>query len=61
MARNTGAVYSGKLTLDKITGIRPDKVKKATPIRNLVRQDKSLPQVPKAMKSSLNEKNGAKY
>ena len=33
MARNTTTpVYSGSLKLDKITGIRPDSVKKATPI-----------------------------
>jgi len=61
MARSKGAVYSGKLKLDKIVGIRPDKQQRATPIQDLVKPNTELPVVPKAMKTTPNTKNGAKY
>ena len=54
MARNSMAGYSGKLVLDKITGIRHDKGQRATPIRSLVKPDTSLPVPPKAMKTVAN-------
>ena len=61
MARNDSSGYSGKLVLDKITGIRHDKGQRATPIQSLVKPDTSLPQPKKSMKTTPNEKNGAKY
>lgn len=54
MARNSMAGYSGKLVLDKITGIRHDKGQRAIPIRSLVKPDTSLPVPPKAMKTVAN-------
>ena len=53
--------YSGKLVLDKITGIRHDKGQRATPIKDLVKPSTDLPIVARSMKTSLNVKNGAKY
>ena len=53
--------YSGKLVLDKITGIRHDKGQRATPIQDLVKPNTDLPIVAKSMKTSPNVKNGAKY
>ena len=62
MARSKGAVYSGKLVLDKITGIRHDKGQKATPIQSLVKPSTELPTVAKSMKTSPNQTpNGEKY
>ena len=61
MARNNSSSYSGKLVLDKITGIRHDKGQRATPIQSLVKPDTALPQPKKSMKTSPNVKNGAKY
>jgi len=61
MARNNSSGYSGKLVLDKITGIRHDKGQRATPIKQLVKPDTSFPVVAKSMKTSPNVKNGAKY
>ena len=62
MARNLStAVYSGKLTLDKVTGIRHDLGQRATPIRSLVKPDKSLPKPNKSMKTTENTFRGKKY
>lgn len=55
------AVYQGSLKLDKITGIRHDKGQRATPIQQLVKKDTSLPRPRPKMKTTPNEKNGAKY
>lgn len=54
MARNKGAVYSGSLKLDRITGIRHDLGQRATPIKSLVKPNTDLPQPPKAMKTTPN-------
>jgi hypothetical protein len=54
MARNNRSGYSGKLVLDKITGIRHDLGQRATPIQSLVKPDTSLPVPPKAMKGVAN-------
>ena len=55
MARNlTTPVYSGKLVLDKITGIRADNIKGATPIQNLVKPDTSFKPVAPSMKTVAN-------
>ena len=55
MARNTTTpVYSGSLKLDKITGIRPDRLKKATPVQNLMKADTSFQQPTRSMKTAAN-------
>ena len=55
MARNLNTpVYSGKLVLDKITGIRPDRLKGATPIQKLVKPDTSFKAAPISMKTVAN-------
>ena len=55
MARNsTVQVYSGKLVLDKITGIRADRLKGATPIQELVKPDTSFKARTNAMKTVAN-------
>ena len=55
MARNSStAAYSGKLVLDKITGIRHDKGQRATPIKDLVKPDTTLPVPKRAMKKVAN-------
>ena len=61
MARSNGAYYTGKLKLDRITGIRPDKTSKATPINDLVKPNQKLREVPKSIKTSPGIKNGNKY
>ena len=53
------AVYKGKLTLDKVTGIRHDKNQKITYVP--VKKNSTLPNTSKSMKTTPNEKNGAKY
>jgi hypothetical protein len=54
MARNNSSGYSGKLVLDKITGIRHDKGQRMTPIKSLVKPDKSLPIPQRSMKTVAN-------
>lgn len=55
MARNlTTPVFSGSLKLDRITGIRADRTKGATPIQNLVKPDTSFKAAPRSMKNVAN-------
>ena len=54
MARNNSSGYSGKLVLDKITGIRPDNPNGATPIQQLVKPDTSFKAPAIAMKTVAN-------
>jgi hypothetical protein len=55
MARNLNTpVYSGKLVLDKITGIRADRLKGATPIQDLIKPDTSFKAAPRSMKTVAN-------
>ena len=61
MARNKTAVYSGKLTLDKVTGIRHDLGQRATPIKSLVKPDTSFKPAEKSMKTEENTYRGKKY
>ena len=49
------------LKLDKIRGLRPDKIKIATPIQELLKKDTSITKVTPSRKTVANEKNGAKY
>ena len=52
------AVYKGKLNLDKIKGLRADGVtKQIIPFK----EDTSLPQPKKAMKTKSNTFRGSKY
>ena len=60
MARNDSSGYSGSLKLNKITGLRADR-KRAIPAKSLLKPDTSLPEPKKSMKTTPNEKNGAKY
>ena len=53
MARNTTAVYSGSLKLDRVTGLRADRPK-AIPAKNLVKPDTSYKQPAKSMKTTAN-------
>jgi len=53
MARNKGAVWSGSLSLDKITGLRADK-KRPIPARDLLKKDTSFPKVNRSMKTVAN-------
>jgi len=56
------AFRKGSLKLDRIVGIRHDKGQYQTPIRSLVKPDKELPIVKKAMKTTSNTTaNGEKY
>ena len=53
------AVYSGTLTLDKVTGLRADKVtKQLVPLKQ---NNSKLQNSSKSMKTRSNTKNGAKY
>lgn len=52
MARSKGAVYSGSLKLDRVTGIRHDRGQRMTYVP--VKKEPKLEQPPKAMKTSLN-------
>lgn len=52
MARNTGAVYSGSLKLDKVVGIRNDLGQRMTYVP--VKKEAKLETVPIAMKDSPN-------
>jgi hypothetical protein len=52
MARNTTAVYSGTLKLDKVTGIRHDRGQRMTYVP--VKPSGELPQPPKGMKTVPN-------
>jgi hypothetical protein len=54
MARSKGAVYSGSLKLDKVTGIRHDKGQRATPIKSLVKKDTSFKRPGISMKTVAN-------
>jgi len=54
MARKNSSGYSGKLVLDKITGIRADRLKGATPIQKLVKPDTSFKAAPISMKTVAN-------
>ena len=55
------AVYNGKLTLDKITGVRLDKGQRTTPIQSLLKKDTSFKPVTKSMKTTPNTFRGEKY
>lgn len=52
MARNSTAVYSGTLKLDRVTGIRHDKGQRMTYVP--VKPSTDLPQPPKSMKTVPN-------
>jgi len=52
MARSKGTVYSGKLELDRIVGIRHDKGQRMTYVP--VKKEAKLEQPPRGMKTSLN-------
>ena len=52
MARNSTAVYSGTLKLDKVTGIRHDRGQRMSYVP--VKPSTELPQPPKAMKNVPN-------
>ena len=55
MARNlTTPVFRGSLKLDKIVGIRHDKGQRATPIKSLFKEDKTLPELTKSRKTVAN-------
>ena len=55
MARNlTTPVYKGSLKLDKIVGIRHDRGQRATPIQSLIKEDNTLPELPKSKKTVAN-------
>jgi len=54
MARSKGAVYSGSLKLDKVTGIRHDKNRRAIPIQQVLKKDTSFKQPAKSMKTVAN-------
>jgi len=51
--------YTGRLNLDKITGIRHDKGQRMTYVP--VKSSTQFPSKTKSMKTSPNTKNGAKY
>jgi len=50
------ALYKGKLTLDKVTGIRHDKEQRMTNVK--LKASTDLPKVEKSMKSTTNVKKG---
>tara|TARA_B110000503_G_scaffold57622_1_gene92279 strand:- start:11961 stop:12149 length:189 start_codon:yes stop_codon:yes gene_type:complete len=54
MGRNIRLGYSGKLVLDKVTGIRHDLGQRATPIKSLVKPDTSLTVPVRSMKTAPN-------
>ena len=53
------SVYKGKLTLEKITGIRHDLGQRMTYVP--VKKPYQFPTTTKSMKTTQNTKNGAKY
>jgi hypothetical protein len=55
MARSKGAVYSGSLKLDRVTGIRHDLGQRMTYVP--VKKESKLEQPPRAMKTSSNITN----
>ena len=60
MARSKGAVYSGSLKLDRVTGIRPDKGQRMSYVP--VKKTPELKKVERSVKSSPNvTPNGEKY
>jgi len=61
MARNLSTpIYAGKLTLDKITGLRADR-KKAIQAKSLLKPDTTLPRPTPARKTETNTYRGKKY
>lgn len=52
MARNTSAVYSGSLKLDRVVGIRNDLGQRMSYVP--VKKEEKLPEPPKAMKDVPN-------
>ena len=54
MARNLSTpIYSGKLTLDRVTGLRADR-RGAIPAKSLLKPDTSFKQPTKSMKTVAN-------
>jgi len=60
MARNNSGGYSGKLELDKVTGLRADR-KRAIPAKDLLKADTSFKPAEKSMKTTDNTYRGKKY
>jgi len=60
MARNNSDGYSGKLQLDKVTGLRADR-KRAIPAKSLLKADTSFKPAEKSMKTTDNTYRGKKY
>ena len=62
MARNLStAVYSGKLELDRVVGVRHDRNQRTIPAKNLLKKDTSFKPAEKSMKTTENTFRGKKY
>jgi len=61
MARSKGAVYSGKLELDRVVGVRHDLNQRTIPAKNLFKKDTSFKPAEKSMKTTENTYRGKKY
>jgi hypothetical protein len=55
------AVYKGKLTLDRVTGIRHDKEQKAVIANDFLKKSTKLPTVERSMKTETGSYRGKKY